>query len=103
MHAAADVALLTSDNEGMPVSLVEAALCGTPAVSTDVGSAREVVVGAVVPPQAQALASAVRDVLRQDLGAAAEAHARRRFSATAMVDAHRRLYDDVVRMRGDSP
>ena len=40
IHAASDVALLTSDNEGMPVTLIEAALCGTPAVSTDVGRAR---------------------------------------------------------------
>ncbi|GAC1441618.1 MAG: hypothetical protein NVS3B26_11500 [Mycobacteriales bacterium] len=33
VHATTGVALLTSDNEGMPVSVVEAALCGTPAVS----------------------------------------------------------------------
>ncbi len=97
IHAAADVALLTSDNEGMPVSLVEAALCGTPAVSTDVGSAREVVVGAVVPPDAGALASAVRYVLAKDLGQVARADALRRFSTSAMVDAHKDLYAGLLR------
>ncbi|HVF21312.1 MAG TPA: glycosyltransferase, partial [Mycobacteriales bacterium] len=43
VYAASDVAVLTSDNEGMPVSLIEAALCGVPAVATDVGSVGEVV------------------------------------------------------------
>src|SRR5207248_918286 len=30
VYAASDAVLLTSDNEGMPVSLIEAAHCGTP-------------------------------------------------------------------------
>ena len=101
VHAAADVALSTSDNEGMPVTLVEAALCGTPAVATDVGSAREVVVGQVVAPDADALASAVRDVLRRDLGPAALAHASRHFSSQAMLSAHAHLYAGLPSGRGD--
>jgi glycosyltransferase involved in cell wall biosynthesis len=95
VNAAADVALLTSDNEGMPVSLVEAALCGTPAVSTDVGSAREVVVGEVTPCDPPALASAVRRVLSADLGAEARRQAQARFSVEAMLDAHERLYAEL--------
>jgi L-malate glycosyltransferase len=43
IYAAADLAVLASDNEGMPVALIEAALCARPAVATDVGSVREVV------------------------------------------------------------
>ena len=43
VYAAADLVLLTSDNEGMPVSLIEAGLAGRPAVATDVGSVAEVV------------------------------------------------------------
>ena len=99
VHAAADVALSTSDNEGMPVSLVEAALCGTPAVTTDVGSAREVVVGRVVGPDAEALAAAVREVLRRDLGPAARDHARRHFTASAMLSAHVELYAGLLSRR----
>lgn len=87
VYAAADVALLTSDNEGEPVSLVEAALCDTPAVSSDVGSAREVVVGEVAPADPLALATAVLRVLAQDLGASARRHAEERFSVQAMADA----------------
>ncbi|WP_031167254.1 glycosyltransferase [Streptosporangium roseum] len=43
VYAAADVVLLTSDNEGMPLSLIEAGMAGTPVVSTRVGSVAEVV------------------------------------------------------------
>ena len=99
VHAAADVALSTSDNEGMPVSLVEAALCGTPAVSTDVGSAREVVTGRVVGTDADALASAVREVLRQDLGPTAREHALLHFTTRAMVTAHAEMYAGLLSRR----
>ena len=43
VYAAADLVVLTSDNEGMPVSLIEAGLAGVPAVATNVGSVAEVV------------------------------------------------------------
>ena len=43
VYAAADLVLLTSDNEGMPVSLIEAGLAGLPAVATRVGSVAEVI------------------------------------------------------------
>ena len=97
IHAAADVALLTSDNEGMPVALVEAALCGTPAVSTDVGSDREVVTGEVVGTDPAELAAAVRRVLAQDLGPKARAAAEQRFGVASMVEAHRKLYEGLRR------
>ena len=40
---ASDVVMLTSDNEGTPVSLIEADAAGVPAVATDVGGVRAVV------------------------------------------------------------
>lgn len=43
VYAAADVILLTSDNEGTPLTLVEAGMAGVPAISTRVGSVAEVV------------------------------------------------------------
>jgi hypothetical protein len=59
LYAAADVVLLTSDNEGTPVSLIEAAHAGRPVVATDVGSARHVVddghTGVLCPPDAMRL------------------------------------------------
>ena len=39
IYAASDAVVVTSDNEGMPVSLIEAARAGTAAVATRVGSA----------------------------------------------------------------
>ncbi|MGW0594313.1 glycosyltransferase [Streptosporangium sp. NPDC002607] len=43
VYAAADVIVLTSDNEGTPLSLIEAGMAGTPVVSTRVGSVAEIV------------------------------------------------------------
>ena len=44
VYAACDLVLLTSDNEGMPLSLIEAAAAGRPSVATRVGSVPEVVI-----------------------------------------------------------
>ncbi|WP_326641783.1 glycosyltransferase [Streptosporangium sp. NBC_01755] len=43
VYAAADVVILTSDNEGTPLTLIEAGMAGRPVVSTRVGSVAEVV------------------------------------------------------------
>ena len=52
--AGLDVVVLTSRNEGTPVSLIEAQAAGKPVVSTDVGGVRDVVLdnrsGFVVRP-----------------------------------------------------
>ena len=61
--AAADLAVLSSDNEGTPVSLIEAAAAGTPAVATSVGGVPDVVspdAGLLAPPgDAEALGAAI--------------------------------------------
>ncbi|WP_240197265.1 glycosyltransferase [Nonomuraea lactucae] len=43
VYAAADVVVLTSDNEGTPLTLIEAGMAGVPVVATRVGSVAEVV------------------------------------------------------------
>jgi glycosyltransferase involved in cell wall biosynthesis len=52
-NAGMDAICLTSDNEGTPVSLIEAQACDLPVVSTDVGGVRDIVkdgeTGFVVP------------------------------------------------------
>lgn len=45
--SAVDCALSTSDNEGMPIALIEAQMAGLPAVVTDVGSNPEVIRDAI--------------------------------------------------------
>lgn len=90
----------------MPVTLVEAALAGLPAVTTDVGSAGEVVfdgvTGSVVPTDVESLTAAVAglladDELRRRQGTAARARAGELFSVQRMVQAHRDLYADLTK------
>ncbi|MFD9124120.1 glycosyltransferase [Kitasatospora sp. NPDC059571] len=103
LYRAADALLLTSDSEGVPGVLIEAALAGLPAVATDVGFVRDVVrvgeSGVLVPPgDAAALAAAVRRLLADgpaEAGAAARRHALARFDLGVVADAWQRLIGDV--------
>lgn len=101
VYAAADIAVLTSDNEGMPVTLIEASMAGVPCVTTAVGSAGEVVLndvtGFVVPTDADAVADALNRLLddgalRKRMGAAAAQHAEAAFGTNRLVDDHAGLY-----------
>lgn len=105
VHAAADVALLTSDNEGMPVALIEAHMCGVPAVATDVGSVAEVVqhgaTGLVVSTDFNELAEAVLTMyddadLRRRYGARAREHAHQQFSLERLTADMSSLYRSLV-------
>ena len=102
--SAADCLVLTSDNEGMPVSLIEAAMAGVPSVTTDVGSAREVVVdgvtGFVVPADAAAVADGLVRLLDHGLGSqmgkAAKERATTEFDAGRLIADHEILYERLV-------
>ena len=67
LFGAADIILSTSENEGMPVALIEAQLAGKPVVATDVGSVSEVILnletGIVTNKNAGSIASAVESLL----------------------------------------
>lgn len=105
LFAAADVAVLSSDNEGTPVSLIEAAAAGLPAVATDVGGVREVVgeeTGIVVPRgDADALADAVLLMAgdaeeRERRGSAARERALARYGAERLLADVDALYRDLL-------
>jgi glycosyltransferase involved in cell wall biosynthesis len=105
VYGASDVVMLTSDNEGMPVSLIEAAVVGVPAVTTRVGSAPEVVLdgatGLVTERSTAMLVAATGrllddEALRTRLGDAARRHASTSFGAARLVDDIARLYEDVA-------
>jgi glycosyltransferase involved in cell wall biosynthesis len=103
--AASDFAVLSSDNEGTPVSLIEAAAAGRPAVATDVGGVSDVVApdsGILVPPNdPDALAAAIIDLMsdpdkRLEMGRNARERALRRFSADRLIGDMDSLYRELL-------
>ncbi len=103
--AASDVLLLTSDNEGTPLSAIQAGLAGLPVVATRVGSVPEVVLhgqtGLVVPTESRALALAVGRllddrVLAAALGERARQHVSGTFCLPGFLAGHSALYEGLV-------
>ena len=102
----ASVGVLTSDNEGMPVSLMEAAACGVPIVATRVGGIPELVADGVTgllspPGDASAFASALERVLgdaalRERMSSEARQRAVEKFSVARQVEALLALWENVL-------
>ena len=101
LFAASDIAILTSDNEGIPLTLIQAAQASLPIVATDVGSISDIVVhevnGYLVDSEPAALADALQKlaidpVLRQIMGDAGRERASRCFSLEKMCADHTELY-----------
>jgi glycosyltransferase involved in cell wall biosynthesis len=99
--AAADFVLLTSDNEGTPLSLIQAGMVGIPIVATNVGSTNEIVVngetGLLTDLSVDQLANAVAKVatdsaLRSEMGAAGKEFTLARYGVTRLVKDHQDLY-----------
>jgi glycosyltransferase involved in cell wall biosynthesis len=106
VYAAADIVLQTSDSEELPMSLIEAALCGRPAVATDVGEVSEVVrhgeTGLLAQADVPSLSDAVVRLLRDDtlrlwMGQQATTAAERRFGSARLVDDVTELYLRLAR------
>ncbi len=112
LYAAADAVVLTSANEGTPVSVIEGQAAGLPAVSTDVGGVRDVVqdgrTGFLVPPgDVSAIASRLAELaadpaLCRELGAAGRERVRDRYSVPRLVDDVDRLYRSLLHVRQPS-
>jgi glycosyltransferase involved in cell wall biosynthesis len=101
LFAASDIAILTSDNEGIPLTLIQAAQASRPIVSTGVGSVGDIVVhevnGYLVDSEPAALADALQKlaidpVLRQIMGDAGRERTSRYFSLEKMCADHTELY-----------
>jgi len=104
LFAASDIILSTSENEGMPIALIEAQLASKPVVATNVGGVAEVVInnktGFVTRKNIEDLAKALEELinsktLRTAQGRAAKAHATKAFSIKKMVNAHVLLYKNL--------
>ena len=105
MWCIADIALCTSDSEGMPLALIEAQMAGVPVVSTDVGSVSEIVEdgvsGRLGTRDSYELAEAVKDVVSSiqtsdSMSKAARNRAVRDFSTEVMAQAHLDLYRTIL-------
>jgi glycosyltransferase involved in cell wall biosynthesis len=105
LFGAADIIVSTSENEGMPVALIEAQLAGKPVVATDVGSVAEVILnhetGIVTNKNAGSIASALESLIldkttREEMGRLATARAHALFSVNRMINAHIELYKSIV-------
>ncbi len=104
-YAAADIVALSSDNEGTPLSLIEAAAASRPVVATDVGGVRDVVShgesGLLVEAQdesglASALVRLASDrLLAQRLGQAGPGTAQQ-FGIGRLTDDLERLYCSLI-------
>jgi glycosyltransferase involved in cell wall biosynthesis len=99
--AASDFVLLTSDNEGTPLSLIQAGMVGIPVVATNVGSTSEIVVngetGLLTDLSVGQLADAVVKVatnsaLRAKMGAAGKEYTLTRYGVSRLVKDHQDLY-----------
>jgi glycosyltransferase involved in cell wall biosynthesis len=105
----ADLAILavTSNNEGTPVSAIEAMAAGVAVVATSVGGVPDLLrngeTGVLVPPRdVDALSRAVQDLLtdaerRRRMGIAARADVASRFQVGRMIRETHALYEDCLR------
>ncbi|HCI48335.1 MAG TPA: glycosyltransferase family 1 protein [Holosporales bacterium] len=95
LYQACDIAVLPSYREGLPKSLLEAAACGLPIVTTDVPGCREIVedgkTGLLVPvrtvgPLTEALGRLLTDApLRKKLGHNARTSVEKNFSSEKII------------------
>ncbi len=100
-----DLVLLTSENEGTPVALIQAQMAGIPVLATDVGSAPEVMKnnqsGFCLKYSANDFANKIELLvknagMRNSFGAAGESNARNNFSLSRLVSDHAELYLDLI-------
>jgi len=109
VYAAADLVLLASDNEGMPVSLIEAGLAGLPVVASRVGSVAEVVrdgvTGLLARPDPGELAHAAARLLLdeplcREMGLRARTWTEQRFGPDRLVSDMTGIYASIAEQRG---
>ena len=100
--AASDVFVLSSDYEGVPLTVLEAMAAGKPVVATAVGGVPELIedgeTGILVPPRnpealAQGILRLAKDAsLRQRMGKAARERAQERFDISRTAREYEALY-----------
>jgi glycosyltransferase involved in cell wall biosynthesis len=99
--SATDILLLTSDNEGTPISVIQAGMAGIPTISTNVGSVSEVIKdgssGVLTSLDVSEIANAVQSLisdptLRNRLGESARVDMSARYGVARLVNDYQKLY-----------
>lgn len=100
-----NLVMLTSENEGTPVALIQAQMAGIPVLTTDVGSASEVVIdqrsGFCIEYSPKTFADKIELLeksveKRTSLGTYGKIHAEEKFSVYRLVSDHAALYSNLV-------
>jgi len=103
--SAVDCAISTSDNEGIPIALIEAQLAGLPVIATNVGSTSEIVsnkvTGILTSKNVEEIVRAVSQfsanpTLREMVGKEGKKQAAKKFGINKMVNTHKRGYERLI-------
>jgi glycosyltransferase involved in cell wall biosynthesis len=103
--SAANLLIMSSRNEGMPLVIIEAAQHGVPTISTDVGGVSEFITpgitGFLVPESASSMAKELNHVISEreilaDVSRAAKTLALDKFSVRAYGEKHKSLYKSLI-------
>lgn len=103
--SASDIVILTSDNEGMPLSLIQAGMASLPVVATKAGSVPEVVMdgisGFTTSTNVMEIADALENLfknedLREQMGSAAQMFTLAHFGTSRLVRDHEVLYKKLM-------
>lgn len=109
--AVANIVVLTSDNEGTPLSLIQAGMAGMPVITTKVGSVPEVVLngitGIITSLDVQDIATALEKLANNSdlmgrMGAAAKEFTLANFGVKRLVRDHEELYQKLLANRARS-
>jgi glycosyltransferase involved in cell wall biosynthesis len=103
--AVSEIMILTSDNEGTPLSLIQAQMAGLPVVATDVGSTSEIVInnetGLIVPTSVELINKAIGALLQDQqkarlMGQRARIRALELYSIERLVRDHEKIYLELM-------
>jgi glycosyltransferase involved in cell wall biosynthesis len=102
--AISDAAILLSDNEAVPLAMIEAGLAGLPVIATNVGSMADVVIdgvnGYLVDTSETAIVSGINTLanspeLRKAMGSKGREIALNNFTVEAMIQRHEEIYFEL--------
>ncbi|MEO8712888.1 MAG: glycosyltransferase family 4 protein, partial [Parafilimonas sp.] len=104
-----DILASTSNNEGTPMSIIEAQCCGKPVVATYVGGVPDIMLDEetgflVEPNNAEAISEKFKmliqnNALRNEMGLKAKAYALENFSKQKEVENYKQLYKSLLTLK----